>query len=41
MKRRPAAAPGQVWTGLRFIEISPADLAFLRAWVGAADAAPA
>lgn len=37
----PAAAPGQVWTGLRFIEISPADLAFLRSWVGAPEGTPA
>lgn len=31
----PAAAPGQAWTGLRFIEIAPSDLSFLRAWVNA------
>ena len=31
----PAAAPGQTWTGFRFIDISPSDLAFLRAWVTA------
>lgn len=31
----PAAAPGQAWTGFRFIDISPSDLAFLRAWVTA------
>jgi len=28
-----AAAPGQVWTGFRFIDISAPDLRFLRAWV--------
>ena len=28
-----AAAPGQVWTGFRFIDISGDDLNFLRAWV--------
>ena len=28
-----ASAPGQVWTGLRFIDIAGDDLAFLRAWV--------
>ena len=28
-----AAAPGQVWTGFRFIDISASDLRFLRAWV--------
>jgi c-di-GMP-binding flagellar brake protein YcgR len=28
-----ASAPGQVWTGLRFIDISGDDLNFLRAWV--------
>lgn len=28
-----AAAPGQVWTGFRFIDISGQDLAFIRAWV--------
>jgi len=27
------AAPGQVWTGFRFIDISGDDLNFLRAWV--------
>jgi hypothetical protein len=31
----PAAAPGQIWTGFRFIDIAPAHLTFLRAWVGA------
>lgn len=30
-----AAAPGQVWTGFRFIDISPADLDFIREWVEA------
>ena len=30
-----AAAPGQVWTGFRFIDISGDDLNFLRAWVAA------
>jgi c-di-GMP-binding flagellar brake protein YcgR len=28
-----ATAPGQVWTGFRFIDISGEDLAFIRAWV--------
>ena len=28
-----ASAPGQVWTGFRFIDISGDDLNFLRAWV--------
>jgi hypothetical protein len=28
-----ASAPGQVWTGFRFIDISADDLAFIRAWV--------
>ena len=28
-----AAAPGQVWTGFRFIDISGDDLNFIRAWV--------
>ena len=32
-----AAAPGQVWTGFRFIDISAEDLAFIRHWVSAAD----
>ena len=31
----PAAAPGQIWTGFRFIDISPQDLVFLRNWVAA------
>lgn len=31
----PAAAPGQAWTGFRFIDLSASDLAFLRAWVTA------
>ena len=30
-----AAAPGQVWTGFRFIDIAPNDLQFLRDWVDA------
>ena len=30
-----AAAPGQIWTGFRFIDISSPDLAFIRAWVSA------
>lgn len=30
-----AAAPGQVWTGLRFIDMSPSDLLFVRSWVAA------
>jgi hypothetical protein len=30
-----AAAPGQVWTGFRFIDISGEDLAFIRNWVSA------
>ena len=30
-----AAAPGQVWTGFRFIDISAEDLAFIRTWVAA------
>lgn len=30
-----AAAPGQVWTGFRFIDIAASDLRFLRAWVTA------
>ena len=29
----PAAAPGQIWTGFRFIDISGDDLNFIRAWV--------
>lgn len=31
----PAAAPGQVWTGFRFIDIAGSDLVFLRSWVTA------
>ena len=31
----PAAAPGQVWTGFRFIDLAPADLLFIRNWVAA------
>ncbi len=30
-----AAAPGQFWTGFRFIDIAPADLAYIREWVDA------
>ena len=30
-----AAAPGQVFTGFRFIDISPGDLEIVRAWVNA------
>ena len=30
-----AAAPGQVWTGFRFLDVSPADLDLIRAWVNA------
>ncbi|MEO8159887.1 MAG: PilZ domain-containing protein [Arenimonas sp.] len=30
-----ASAPGQVWTGFRFIDIASQDLAFIRAWVTA------
>lgn len=30
-----AAAPGQIWTGLRFIDLSPSDLLFVRSWVAA------
>jgi c-di-GMP-binding flagellar brake protein YcgR len=30
-----ASAPGQVWTGFRFIDISAEDLAFIRNWVAA------
>ena len=30
-----ASAPGQVWTGFRFIDISTEDLAFIRHWVAA------
>lgn len=28
-----ASAPGQVWTGFRFIDVSPTDAAFIRDWV--------
>jgi hypothetical protein len=31
----PAAAPGQVWTGFRFIDLAPTDLMFIRQWVAA------
>lgn len=31
----PAAAPGQVWTGFRFIDVAAADLLYLRGWVAA------
>ena len=30
-----ASAPGQVWTGFRFIDISAEDLTFIRNWVAA------
>lgn len=30
-----ASAPGQVWTGFRFIDLSAEDLAFIRSWVAA------
>jgi hypothetical protein len=30
-----AAAPGHIWTGFRFIDISQDDIAFLRDWVDA------
>ncbi|CAN5179755.1 PilZ domain-containing protein [soil metagenome] len=30
-----AAAPGQIWTGFRFIDISAQDLVFVRNWVAA------
>ena len=30
-----AAAPGQVWIGFRFIDVSPADVAIIRDWVDA------
>lgn len=30
-----AAAPGQVFTGFRFIDLSPSDLDLIRAWVNA------
>ena len=29
----PAGRPGQFWTGFRFIDISPDDLAVLRIWI--------
>lgn len=30
-----AAAPGQVWTGFRFIDVAPEDVAHIREWVDA------
>jgi hypothetical protein len=30
-----AAAPGQVWTGFRFIDLAPVDLMYIRQWVAA------
>lgn len=30
-----AAAPGQVWTGFRFIDVTPEDVTFIREWVDA------
>lgn len=30
-----AAAPGQVWIGFRFIDVSPAHVQFIRDWVDA------
>lgn len=30
-----AAAPGQIWSGFRFIDVSQNDLAFVRDWVDA------
>jgi c-di-GMP-binding flagellar brake protein YcgR len=30
-----AAAPGQVWIGFRFIDVSPQHVAFIREWVDA------
>ena len=30
-----AAAPGQIWTGFRFIDLSQDDVAFIRDWVDA------
>lgn len=30
-----AAAPGHVWTGYRFIDVGPEDVAFIREWVDA------
>jgi hypothetical protein len=31
----PAAAPGQIWTGFRFIDMAASDLLFVRTWVAA------
>lgn len=30
-----AAAPGQIWTGFRFIDLAPNDVLFIRSWVSA------
>jgi len=30
-----ASAPGQIWTGFRFIDVGPEDVAFIREWVDA------
>jgi len=30
-----AAAPGQIWTGFRFIDLAPTDLLYIRGWVAA------
>jgi hypothetical protein len=30
-----AAAPGQIWTGFRFIDVSQDDIAYIRDWVDA------
>jgi c-di-GMP-binding flagellar brake protein YcgR len=30
-----AAAPGQIWTGFRFIDVAPEDVNFIREWVDA------
>jgi hypothetical protein len=30
-----AAAPGQIWSGFRFIDLAPNDVQFLRDWVDA------
>lgn len=30
-----ATAPGQVWTGFRFIDVAPEDVAHIREWVDA------
>ena len=30
-----ASAPGQVWTGFGFIDVSPEDVAYIRDWVDA------